>query len=65
MSEKKLIPNLSMVEARETAYRNAQSRLLVILESMANELPQYARDAVNEAVTTREAWYNEPVYIEE
>jgi hypothetical protein len=65
MSEKKLIPNLSMVEARESAYRNAQSRLLVILESMGTELPPYVCDAVNEAVTKREAWYNEPLYREE
>ena len=65
MGEKKMIPNHSMVEAREIAFRNAQSRLLVILESMGTELPSYVRNAVNEAVTTREAWYNEPVYREE
>lgn len=65
MSEKKMVPNHSMVEARESAYRNAQTRLLVILESMGTELPLYVCDAVNEAVTKREAWYNEPLYREE
>lgn len=62
---KKLIPNHDTIKAREWAYRDSQTRLLTILDSMQDKLPPLVREVVNETLAKREAWANEPLYREE
>lgn len=66
MSEKRLILNDSMIRARESQYREAQSRLMNTLAHMEQDtLHPVIRELLNDALAKREAWANEPLYREQ
>lgn len=63
---KKLISNSMMIEHRKWEYREAQSRLVNVMAYMEqSQLPPLLRELLNDAITKREAWANEPLYREE
>jgi hypothetical protein len=66
MSDKKLIPNHSMIDYRRGEYADAVTRLLTNLEYDNNRknLPPYLLEIVDDALAKREAWMNEPLYRE-
>ena len=64
MSEKKLIPNHSMIEARLWDYRDSQTRLITILDRMRDKLPPFVVEVLNDTLKKREAWATEPLYRE-
>ena len=66
MSEKRLVPNHTMCEYRHAAYRDAQTRLITILDMNIDKLnlPPHIMGILRDALQKRDAWMNEPLYRE-